>query len=207
MNKQENHLDDAGRTNTDLWLDAITETMAEPGFTPEQLPGLWQRAEPYTLAGTSAGSSADYWDSWRAGVEAMYRRCETYPQVAKLTGVLSGMPRAARHHTDWIRNQTDLLVRCATPEQLRQALAYEHQNHPTAPWPIQNHILHQTCAEQLTGPVIEQLHWEARFLVGVPGDRRWRRNVGHVLGLVQQQLLAGDSNAWDVFCGIAEPAP
>ena len=205
MNKQDQGRGSAG---DGMSPEKITEIMADPAFTAEQLPGLWQQiADPYTLAGSSAGSSADYWDSWRAGVEAMYRRCETYPQHTKIGDILCELPSNARHRPGWAAALADELLGRATPDQLLQALEHEQQ-HPMGWWPVSHLIMMQATAEQLTGPVIEQLRWNT-YLVDWAAGTETPTDAGlgrcrHILDYVQQRLLAGSEGAWAVFLGIAE---
>ena len=195
---------DRGPAGDGLSPEKITETMADPAFTPEQLPGLWQQiVEP--------DKSPYCPDGWESGIEAMYRRCETYSQYAILTIVLSEIPFMAWHQTDLIIDQADDLRRRATPEQLLQALVFEQQ-HRGHWWTASDHILDDATAEQLSGPVIEQIPWYDEFAErgtlpedeipedDVIGHARCRHIVEHI----QKRLLGGDSNAWTVFCGIAD---
>ena len=210
-------------------LETITATMEDSAFTAEQLPGLWQQIEAAGLAGgepvTRALSMDDVvWQQieaanradadptrsvWRKGIEAMYRRCDTYPQHTQLAITLAAMPADAWHTPGRAVNHAINLLKQATPEQLIQALEHERQ-HPDAWWTVHSHLLIQwhVTAEQLTGPVIEQLLWSDRLheyatTAEPPNTERdaWRRIIEHI----QQQLLGGNENAWDVFLDIADP--
>ena len=199
--------DAANQAETVLTLQAITETREHPEFTPEQLPALWQQAaEP---GGTPINRLRR--DRWMHGIDAMYRRCETYPQHAKLAAILSGMPNSAWHETGWIVTQADDLAHQATPAQLQQALAHEQQ-HPEEWWLASDHVFACATVEQLTGQVIEQLAWQDWFLTyaTTPGLRTMdydlegarSRRTRHVVEHIQQRLLEGNNNAWTVFLGI-----
>ena len=193
--------DAANQAETVLTLQAITETMEHPEFTPEQLPALWQQAiEPGDMLAERVGA-------WKHGIETMYRRCETYPQYTKIAVILAGIPRGAWHDTGWDVAQAHNLLRRATPEQLQQALEHEQQ-HPEEQWSVSNHILTWANIEQLTGQVIKQLEWNSGITAwattpedGTTGHDRWR----HISEHIQQQLLGGNKNAWTVFHGIVGP--
>ena len=191
-------------------LGTITETMNDPSFTPEQLPALWQQLEE-TFTGTELfGQSRLCWD---AGIETMYRRCETYPQHAAIAAILAGLAPRAWHETGWTVAQGDDLAERATPEQLLETLTNE-QNLSKRWWNASNHITASATVEQLTGPVIEQLPWNHRYLDNKTADKpgimdydfeavRDRRRK-HIVEHVQQQLLHGNKHAWETFLGIAD---
>ena len=133
----------------------------------------------------------------------MYQRCETYPQHAKLVAVIAGMPKTAWYHTNDAAVHGDDLLKQASTEQLVQALKHEQNHPPESWWKASDHILLQATDKQLTGPVIAQLTWTEYFLGGEAGPHnmtagRWQ----HIIGHVQQNLLEGNNNAWNVFCGI-----
>ena len=183
-------------------LKAITGTMADHGFTPEQLPELWQQAmEP------SGHLSAERQQAWNDGIKAMYSRCETYTQHTKIAIIQSAMPYSARSQTGWTAAQAHKLLQQATPEQIRQSLAYEQQ-HPGSCWQGSDYILTWANIGQLTGPVIEQLEWNIKLAVWTtaPGDGTTTRGRGrHISEHIQQQLLEGNDNAWNMFLGIVGP--
>ena len=205
--------------------ETITETMQHPAFTPEQLPELWQQIETDRQQGIVPDNTRNRWNN---GIEAMYRRCETYPQHAKLAVVLSGLPPVTWHNPLPVLHQGHNLLEQATPEQLLQALKHE-QTHPEGWWTASNHILTRATTEQLTGPVIEQLQWEdgildwattpkntaathnpardpARPLARIQQrETALRSRCRHIVEHIQQHLLAEDSNAWNIFLGIVEP--
>ena len=192
---------DTGQAKPGMTLQAITETMADPEFTAEQLPELWQQLAEDGRAPLSRFPRY----RWKRGIEAMYSRCAIYPQYTELVVVLGEMPAEAWHATDQTSKQVHKLLRQATPKQLQQALDYERQ-HPQTMRLVGNHILSWAVIEQLTGPVIEQLGWDDRLAdtatrpTASPRDR-WR----HIREHIQQDLLDDSSNAWVVLCGIAEP--
>ena len=97
----------------------ITETMNNDGFGPEQLPGLWRKI---TAAG---GPDTEQSQAWNNGIDAMYRRCTTYPQHAELCTELSSFNSLGT----WVEDRGHELLRQATPEQLIEALRYK-QAHP-----------------------------------------------------------------------------
>ena len=207
MTKPEQHQDDgrgdsAAPAETGLTVEAITETMKDPAFTPEQLSGLWQRIEAKIRAGSD---DVECWIQWDAGIEAMYRRCGTYLQHATLAVALSEMPKDAWHETSRIIHQGKDLVEQATPEQLRQALEHEQQR-PGKQRTASSYILSAATVDQLTGPVIEQLPWDDLMLIGGRSHSALRdlARSRHIVEHVQQQLLGGN-NAWTVFLGIVEP--
>ena len=197
--------DARNHTTRSMTLRAITETMEQPGCMSEQLPTLWQRAiEP----GNSPSGRAK---AWTRGVGAMYRRCETYPQHAKLATVLAGLPPGAQHDDGWFAAQGDDLLRQATPAQIQQAL--EHDQPPKhGGWQVCDHVMMRATIEQLTGPVISQLRWQDWFLTGPPAmmfqqnyDSCANQRARHVREHIQQKLLNSSKNAWTVFYGIVEP--
>ena len=196
MNKPEQNLGSAG---DGMSTEMITEIMADPAFTAEQLPGLWQQ-----IADPAATLDDSVFCGWRDGLEALYRACETYPQHTRIVAALDGLPSDARRHDDWIRDQASDLLRCAAPEQLMQALTYEQ--HPDG-WLVSSHILHFATVEQLTGPVIERFRWNPWLTVWVNagyGPSQAEPQLRHIVDHIRQRLLAGDRNAWTVFLGIAE---
>ena len=182
--------------------EKITEIMADPGFAQSQLPGLWQQV-------LAPDDPATCPDGWEDGIEAMYRCCETFPQHTELTEIISRMPRPAKNYPSWALNRAYELLRQATPEQLLQALDLVQD--PDAWWEVSDQILEWATVGQLTGPVIERLVWcddwndvpypggsweEAGYPDGP--EPRWR----HVVEYVQQTLLGGDVNAWELLLGI-----
>ena len=196
--------DNAGnQTKPGLTLQTITETMQHPAFTPEQLPELWQRI-------TEPGGkllNSDRQNRWHNGIGAMYKRCTTYPQHTKLTGILNGLPPDAWYVTGGGLVKAHKLLRRATTDQVLQALNYEQGHHPERRRAVSNQIL--ACADllQLTKQIVGQLEWDSRIAAWAtwPDDDtsdhgRWRR----VSETIQQELLEGDTNAWHVFLGIAE---
>ena len=198
------------RANTGITLEAIAETMEQPGFGPEHLPELWQQV---TVQGGRHRRPRR--DAWYDGIGKMYRRCETYSQYANLAAALSEMPSAAWHETGWAEAQADKLLQQASAEQLCHALAYE-QNRPTVLWKASEDILAWATLEQLTRQVIDQYPWHDGFRLHtttkpaapdpyepVQEDPR-RRTAQYIVEHVQQQLQ-GDNNAWTVFLGIVEP--
>ena len=191
-------------------LQTMTETMEHPEFNTEQLPELWQQSMGHGVTGTST-----YYEFWKDGIEALYRRCETYPQHAQLARTLSGMSDAAWCDTGKIAAQADDLAHQATPTEIQQALVHERQ-HPESWWKASDHILTWATDEQLTGEVIEQLPWNnhlldyattAEQLVATdPAFEQVRsRRRQHIVEHIQQQLLGGNKNAWVIFRGIVEP--
>ena len=215
MNKPEQQTDEddadprgANQAETGETLQAITDAMEHPEFDAEQLPALWQQAmEPDDIVFEQVGAWNAWLGVWNDRIEAMYRRCATYPQHTKISVVLSGMPPNTWHDTGWDAAQAHDLLRQATPAQLRQALEYERQ-HPKAQWSTSAHIMTWADIEQLTGQIIEQLEWNSVIATRAttPGDehRRFDRWC-HISEHIQQQLLGGDNNAWTVFHGIVEP--
>ena len=192
--------------------EAIIDIMTDPTFTPEQLPELRQQI----LEADGPVLKISRGDSWNIGIDAMFRRCETYPQYVKLVSVLSGMDDDASRTTDWRIAQADLLARQATSEELLQALTWETQN-PEGWWKASDHLVVRVAHDQLTGPVIEQLPWKNQLLdyattaeqnqatetTDFEQVRSRRRQL--IVEHIQQQLLGGDNNAWTVFLGIVEP--
>ena len=187
--------------------ETITETMTGPGFTPEHLPELWRHvAAPDTKA-----VYRDRLTRWKGAVEVLFRRCETYPQSAKLSTVLGVLPYAATSAASRAPNINIKLVQQATPELLLQALACERL-HPGSRWSATDHILSWVDIGQLTGPVIEQLPWRNHILLPVTsptnGAYAYENVRGskrqHVVEHIKQQMLGGGSNAWIVFQGIVE---
>ena len=205
---------DTDQTETGVVLQALTETMEHPEFTAEQLPELWHQTvgQHDTEPGETPLDRLRR-DRWKQGIDAMYRRCATYPQYAQLAVILSAMPNSAWRDTGRIIHQSDELLEQATPTQLRQALIYEQQ-HPEGWWRASDHILASATVEQITGPVVEQLTWHDWFRIyaTTPGirdidpafeDSKWRR-VRHIVTHIQQQLCGGNDNTWAVFLGIVD---
>ena len=207
MNKPELHTVDKNSVDTQTQLGTrlhtITETMRNPEFAPEQLPALWEQiTEPN---GTPLTHLRD--DRWRGEIEAMFQRCDTYPQHTKLSGILYGMPDGAWHRTAKISDQARELLLQATPEQLVQALNQERRHTNGSSRMIDNQIMSWAKLEQLTGSVIEQLKWDHGMAAkaGTPDvtralPDRWEHVVEHI----QQTMLNGDNNAWGVFLGIID---
>ena len=203
MNKQ-NTQPDTAEAEPGLTVKEAAETTTQPGFGPEQLPDFWQR-----IAGTSGHKQL-----WRATVEALYERCETYPQYAALAATLSRMPDDAWYRGDQESVFGGPLVQQATPEQLIEALKHEHRSKM---WKTTHHVLLHANDKQLTGPVIEQLEWDDWFHnvatgqnvdgtdYGYLGKIDWERRVGRIVEHIQQRLLRGNQDAWDIFCGVAGP--
>ena len=178
--------------------------MADPTFDAEQLAELWARI---TETGKKMIDSAAL-RSWNNGIDAMFQRCETYPQYTHLAVTVNRLPYNGWYETPGESARNNKLLEHATPEQILQALAYEQET-PESRWNVTAHVLTHATAEQLTGPVIEQLPWDDRFhdlttkpdARAVDGDQLRHHAIEHV----QQTMLAGDKNAWDMFCGIAAP--
>ena len=184
--------------------------MNDPGFGPEQLSELWYQIidEQHTPGGSRLQTLSARLDSWDAGIEAMYRRCETYPQHAKLVVTVAALPKGARHNPDEVRDRGDKLLEQATTEQILQALKYERQRLEEQPI-ISSHVLTQAIREELTlaWQVVEQLPWDDRLLTwaaaataGTVEHDAWLRLVE----VIQQHLLGGNENAWSMFLGIVE---
>ena len=216
-NQKQDPGSDAGTANTNKTAQhPIIAAMEHPEFTPEQLPELWKQTKGPDDA--HGGQMV----AWGAGVETLYRRCETYPQHTKIAVILSGIPPNAWHKhtpwhdTGWAVAQADDLAHQATPEQILQALAHEQQ-HPDGWWRASDHILMWATVAQLTGPVIEQLPWKNQLLdyattaeqnqatETTDFEQVRSRRRQHIVEHIQQRLLGGDNNAWTVFLGIVEP--
>ena len=206
MNKPEQNLGSAG---DGMSPEKITEIMADPAFTAEQLPGLWQQ-----IAGDDgAVATLDSMHHWCNGIETVFRRCDTYPQHAELAMTLSQMESAAWRFADWATDHCRDLFREAASEQLRQALTFEQQC-PEGGWPVATDILAWATPEQLTGPVIAQFRWRSEFLGYTAAPVSWSLEddfehartcrVSRIVEHVRQRLLDGDESAWTVFLGIAE---
>ena len=183
----------------------ITATMKRRGYDPEQLPELWQQ-----LTDDDGVVESGHRSRWCDGVEAMYRRCETYLQYLKITDAINGIPGCAKPpapgQAEIGRRGGDLL-RQSAPEQLRQALAWAQQQSVFTRHIANSDILKCATVEQLTGPVIEQLQWNGVYAdCGTPpgneAPEHWRDR--HIVAHIQQQLLGGDENAWNVFLGIVD---
>ena len=194
-----------------LALQKITETMENPGFDPEQLPELWKQ-----LIGPYTPQNHQLYEQWWSGINAMFKRCETYPQYSNLAVILSEMPDSAWHYPDWAVNQAQDLFHQATPEQIRQALKYEQQ-HPGSWWSVDDDVLEWATVEQLTGHVIEQLTWHDwlhDYATDPEQHQAQTTNTGlspmspsrrrHIVEHVHHQLLGGDDNAWHAFLGLAD---
>ena len=182
----------------------ITDTMENPAFEAEQLPELWQQA----MGPDGAALTSERRDLWRHGIETMYRRCETYPQHAKLMVVLAGMLPGAWYDVGLSATQAHGLLKQATPEQIREALTWEQQHRPVGQGSVSNHVLAWAGIDQLTGPVIEQLSWNSGMATRAtrPSDGTVAvHRVQRINEQIQNQLLDGDNNAWVVFLGIVEP--
>ena len=199
-----------GQAETVLTTHAIWRAMREPGFTAAQLPGLWQQAlEPdkQRQATNQQRLTTARAGAWLEGIEAMYRRCETYPQHAELTGVLDKMPPSAWHDDLRIGTQGSDLLWQATTAQLQQALDHDRQQHPKRRHTASNGILALAHIEQLTGPIIEQLNWNGginSWATVAAGESSVRRRMRHVREHIQNQLLHSSDAAWTVFLGIVE---
>ena len=199
MNKQKHgpDSDDDG-----LSPEKLIETMTDSGFTPEQLPALWQHYADQDLIPMSRARH----DSWHDVIDNVYRRCETYPQHVEIAVVLSELPHSAWRRAGWLGDQINDLLKQAAPEQIQQALRHE-QHHPAGWWAASPHILQRATVDQLTGPVIDQLQWEARIALcadDLPDLTMEQRRRRHIVNHIQQRLLGSDSEgAWAVFCGIA----
>ena len=201
------------QTGAGIALEVITETMNRPEFGAEQLAELWQQViGPDGEPPANSPVSRDRISCWAEGIGVLYRRCETYPEHAKIAVILSGIPYRAWHETGWIVAQARNLLKQATPEQLRQALVHEQQ-HPGGWWTANGDILAEATVEQLTGPVIEQLGWQDWFRIVYatnPGHQHYalddakNRRARHIVEHIQQELLEGDKSAWTVFLGIVE---
>ena len=208
MNKPEqNQNADSGdgcQAEPRLTAKALTKTMGHPSFTAEQLPKLWQQI---TNADGRLPREGSRWRSWGDGIEALYSRCETYPQYAAIAGVLSWMPDSAWCETVAVLNQARELLEQATPEQLQQALAH-NQEDPGTWWLIYDDVLRYATVEQLTGAVIEQLPWDNRMadwaIIQEAKTTEHDRRRRHIVDQIQQRLLGGNKNAWTVFLGIVE---
>ena len=193
MNKQNQNLDSAG---DGLSPEKIIEIMANPEFTAEQLPGLWQQI--IQLAAIARPAPLICQERWCRGLDAMYRRCETYPQHAKLAVVLSGIPYTAYmtgfdpwDKPGWLVEQAKNLVQQATSAQLLEALEYEQQN--MGGWgPATADILAYITEEQLTDELVEQFPWRDELFL--------RPDIFRQITV----LLRADMNAWIVFRGIVE---
>ena len=209
MNKPEPQTNDgaaalpgANQAETGLTPETIRDMMNRAEYDAEQLPALWQQV---TELDDGSGTREQ---AWRLGIAAMYRRCETYPQHTKLTAVLSGVPVWARHYTSKAATQARNLLRQATPIELQQALICGQQ-HSESWWQhTSNQILEWGAIEQLTGQTLKQAEWNGWLTswAATPRNRtgardRWR----HISETIQQELLDGDSNAWNMFLEIVEP--
>ena len=208
MNKQDeagNGSDD-GQTKTAMTAQAITDIMKHPEFGPGQLPGLWQ------LIKGPDGTPQHLRDRWDDGIAKMLRRCDTFAQLAETATILSGLTVYAWDTSASVRTRTKTLLEQATHEQLLQALAFQQQ-HPKNWWRASDQIMRWSTVEQLTGPVIEQLPWDAMChdYATNPGHRagyesaiesKMKQQTYRVVKHVEQQL--GEGN-WTVFAGIVEP--
>ena len=205
MNKQNQNLDSAG---DGLSPEKITEIMANPEFTAEQLPGLWQRVEPNIQA---AASADDFWARWCDGVADMYERCETYPQYVVLDATLDALPDTSLHVTLCVVGRGQDLFKQASSVQLVHALQVA-QKHPGQVDLVSNHIVDWATDEQLVPAVIDLLSWDDQILVAAAAPdaatpesnfgRALARRQRRIVEYVQQRLLKGDKDAWAVFLGI-----
>ena len=180
---------------------ASTSKLCTPDFAPEQLPEVWrQLTEPGSRPLDQARQKL-----WNYGIEAIYRRCETYPQYTAATSILSSMPADAWHDTARATDHGISLARQATPEHILQALAHE-QRHPGGWWRVSEHILSWAGVEQMTGPVIEQLEWDRHLSNTAVTTKQARLPIlwSHIVEHTKQHLLADDSNAWEIFLSIAK---
>ena len=193
MNKQEQQ----NGVGNGMSPETITETMAQPEFVAEQLPELWQK--------TVETSDLTYKlvNVWNNGIDAMFQRCETYPQHAAITVILAGLPPRAWRENGQNSEQADELLKQATPEQILEALAHEQQ-HPDGWRSVSSHVLAGTTTKQLTGPVIQQLLWTGWLEMTARGFISGDETINYVVEHIQQRLLGGDENAWEMFCGIAD---
>ena len=182
----------------------ITDTMENPAFEAEHLPELRQQA----TGPDRAALTSERRDLRRHGNETMYKRCETYPQHAKLMVVLAGMLPGAWYDAGLLATQAHDLLKQATPEQIREALRHEQQHHPTRQGPVNNHVLTWAGIDQLTGPVIEQLSRNSGMATRAtrPSDGTDAVHpVQRINEQIQNQLLDGDNDTGVVFLGIVEP--
>ena len=107
----------------EMTLKAIAETMADPEFEAEQLPGLWQQITE--TGGAPLNSLRQY--QWKRGIETMFRRCSTYLQYTKLTAAVFELPPVAWYDADRVVAHGNDLLEKASPAQLQQALTWEQQ--------------------------------------------------------------------------------
>ena len=212
MNKPEPQTNDdaaalpgTNQAETGLTPETIRDMMNRAEYDAEQLPALWQQV---TELDDGSGTREQ---AWRLGIAAMYRRCETYPQHAKLTAALSGVPAWARHYTIKAARQAHHLLRQAAPTELQQALIYGQQ-HSESWWQhTSSQILEWAAIEQLTGQILKQAVWNGWLTSWAAPPRssrphgQYRHRWRHIRETIQQELLDGNSNAWNMFLGIIEP--
>ena len=207
--KQEQTVDgSADQAKPEMTLKAIAETMTDPEFVAEQLPGLWQQI---TETGGAPLNSLRQ-NQWKRGIETMFRRCSTYPQHTKLTAAVFELPPVAWYDADRAAARGNDLLEKAEPAQIREALTWEQQR-PDGRQRASNHIVTWATIEQLTGPVIERLGWQERYLDYATTAEQYQAlkpgstdpRIRHVVEHIQQELLGGNETAWTVFHGIIEP--
>ena len=183
--------------------EKIIETMKDPEFAVDQLPGLWQQ-----IADCDEWPPDEQRTAWQTGVDWMFMCCETYPQHMKLFSAVIGLPGSAWSITGRVRVHGSDLLKQATPEQLLQALEHERQ-HPYSWWSPNGQIRFCATVEQLTGPVIEHLRCDMELIDWMSAPDVWPVSMGtrrrHIVEHVQQRLLGGDKAAWTVFLGIVDP--
>ena len=223
MNKQDqqdvnaNSDTGGGQPDTDKRRDMITAAMENEGLGPEQLPALWQQLTEET----GATELLNVWDrhtgatellnAWDRHIDAMYRRCDTWPQYAEILVVLAELPLSAWYYTTQIADHGDDLIRQASTEQLQQSLMFEQQH--SREWrEVSKRILSWASTEQLVGPVITQLAWDnetasagpiPEYVAVAEDDYYYRRR--YIVEHIQQEMLDGNDSYWSVFLGIVEP--
>ena len=209
MNKQDqqdvnaNSDTGVGQPDTDKRHDTIAETAEHPAFTAEQLPALWQQL-------TEETSATERLKAWDRHIDAMYRRCETWPQYAEIQVVLAELPLSAWYYTIQTADHGDDLLRQASTEQLQQSLMFEQQH--SREWRlVSKRILSRAGTEQLVGPVITQLAWDNETAAPVPrgyvevDEDDYYNQRRYIVEHIQQEMLDGNDSYWSVFQGIAEP--
>ena len=189
------------QTETGPWLEKITDTMKDTAATPEQLPALWQQI----AAPDGQLQHRDRLQSWENGIEAMFRRCTTYPQHRKLDTAIYALPRDAWQFPYWSETHANNLVKQATPEQLVQALADAWEGPGVTQYVSADIELHAST-KKLTEAVIAQLPWRAgmRYWAKPSEGHKPSRRERQIIKRIQQQLLGGDTNAWEMFVEIVE---
>ena len=210
MNKQDqqdvnaNSDTGGGQPDTDKRRDTITETAEHPAFTAEQLPALWQQL-------TEETDATERLKAWDRHIDAMYRRCETWPQYAEILVVLAALPLSAWYYTIQIADIGDDLIQQASTEQLQQSLMFEQQH--SREWrPASRRILSWAGTEQLVGSVITQLAWDNETASAGPipeyvavGEDDPYHQRRYIVEHIQQEMLDGNDSYWTVFLGIVEP--